>query len=163
MLKPSLKTTTLVALCLVFVSALVSCRGFGTEEEHVRKVVSELEAAVEAKNVAHFMRHVAPNYTDDYGNDQESVRAILFAQFMRPGDIRVFVAKLDVEVSGMVARVGAKAVVVRGADLSSIRSIGDVVPDEAEAFEFSMIFRNNGSKWLVVGGNWQPVGLAGLL
>lgn len=157
------KIAAVAALCLVMVSALVSCRGFGTEEEHLRKIVTEAVQAAEAKHVARFMRHVAPSYTDDYGNDYESVRAILFAEFMKPGAIKVFVTKLDIEVSGMVARVEAKAVIVRGADLSAIKSVRDVIPDEADAFEISLIFTNDGSKWRVVGGNWQPVGLAGLL
>ncbi len=158
-----LKITAFVVLCIALLGALSACKGMTSYEDQVRKVVYKARDAVEAKNVSHFMRHVATNYTDDYGNDYESLRALLFADFMRPGAIKVFIIGLDVEVSGMAARVEGKAVVVRGRDLSNVKSIGDVIPDEADAFEFSFIFTNNGSKWQVVGGNWQPVGLAGLL
>jgi hypothetical protein len=153
-----------LALAVIVALAALGCSKKTSAEDQVRQTVRDAADAVEALDLDDFMAHLAPNFTDDHGNNRDMVEAMLFAELMRPGSIKIFIPVLDVEVQGRVARVSAKVIVIRGADLSAIKTLDDVVPEEASAFEVAAVFRLEEEKrWVAVGANWLETGIMGLL
>lgn len=130
------------------------------DEERIRESVTKAVEAAEAKDVKAFMRLISREYADDKGNDYNAIKSILVYQLLRPEPVKVFVRGLSVEVKGDAALVDAKAITVRGRD---VKSLSDIVPDEAEAYRFSITFRNESGDWKVRSAAWEPIGLAGLL
>lgn len=150
---------------LILLSFLLLVLAFGCsrkvgDEEEIRRVVSGAAEAAEAKDVKGFMAHISKDYQDDHGNDYDAVKGIIFYQFMRPGPLSVFVRGLDIEVRGQRALVNARAALVRGRDK---KGIGSVIPEDAEAYRFSLVFTKEGGRWKVFSAGWEAVGAAGLL
>jgi ketosteroid isomerase-like protein len=152
-----LGATALVALLLVLIPA---CSRKSTDEEMVRNAVKEAAGAAEAKDVKGFMAYISKDYHDDYGNDYDAVKGIIFYRFMRPGPISVFIRDVKVEVKGDRALVNARAVLVRGKEAEGI---GSVLPENAEAYRFSLVFTREDGRWKVFNAGWEAVGAAGLL
>lgn len=130
------------------------------EEERIRQSVSEAVEAAEKKDVKAFMRFISNEYADDRGNDYNGIKGVLVYQLLRPEAVKVFVRGLTVEVKGDTALVDAKAITMRGRD---IKSLSDIVPEEAEAYRFSIVFKNETGDWKVRSAAWEPIGIAGLL
>jgi|SRR3990170_5343681 len=156
-----MKTSRVFAaiVCLMLMAA-PACDKMASDEEALRRKVSEAEEAVEAKDLKSLMAHVSRDYYDDNGNDYKALRGILFFEFMKPGNINVFVRGVEVRVEGEVAVVDAKAFVVRAKEL---KTIADVIPEDAEGIDFSVVFRKEDGDWKVSGAAWAGVGLVGLL
>ena len=155
-----MKILTVSVLILITALVMLGCSRESTEEERIRGVIEEAAEAVRSKEIKGVMRHVSESYNDTGGNDYDSIKGLLFFRMMRPGQISVFVRVTEVQVEGRVARVEAKAFVVRG---KKIESIKDIIPEEAEGLAFSIIFRLEDGEWKVLSGEWDEVGVLGLL
>lgn len=143
----------------LFVAILHACSK-PPAEESIRKSVTEAVEAAEKKDVKAFMSFISKEYADDRGNDYNGVKGILVYQLLRPEPVKVFVRGLSVEVNGDTALVDAKAITIRGKD---IKSLTDIVPEEAEAYRFSIVFKNESGDWKVRSATWEPAAFAGLL
>lgn len=155
--KSVLGAAALAAMLLVLVPA---CSRKPTDEDMVRQAVKEAAVAAEAKDVKGFMAHISKDYRDDYGNDYNAVKGIIFYQFMRPGPLSVFIRDVTVEVKGDRTLVNARAALVRG---KGAEGIGSVLPENAEAYRFSLVFTKEDGRWRVFNAGWEAVGAAGLL
>ena len=157
---PRLTSLFAGALCLLVVIALCSCGNKATDEEIIRATVNGAVLSAEAKDIAGFMKVVAKDYRDDNGLDYNGVKGIVFREFFKPGRIKIFVTGITVEVKGEKGLVTAKAVLVRGAEVKTIK---DVFPENADAFKFTLIFKKQGAQWKLFNATWEPVSVAGLL
>ncbi|OGP33716.1 MAG: hypothetical protein A2X93_05880 [Deltaproteobacteria bacterium GWC2_56_8] len=148
--------------CMTFflITALLQACSRPPDEERIRASVSNAVEAAEAKDVKALMRFISKEYADDRGNDYNGVKGILVYQLLRPEPVKVFLRGLSIEVKGDAALVDAKAITMRG---RNIKSLSDIVPDEAEAYRFSILFKNESGDWKVRSASWEPIGLAGLL
>lgn len=160
---PKVRISAWVVFFCAFVILFTACSKRTSDEEQVRAVIKKAARAVETKDLKTFMRLLRPDFTDDHGNDYNMVKGVLFGEFMRPGSIKVFITSTDVEVKGGVARANVKLVATRGADLSNIKSISDIIPEESQGFEVSVVLRKEDGKWLAVGANWVEIGVLGLI
>ena len=147
----------LACLLLVLVSA---CSKKPGDEDLIRQAVHDAVEAAGAKDVSGFISVLSKDYSDDYGNDYDAARGIIFYQFMRPGEISVFIRSLDIKVTGQSAAVNARAVLVRG---KPVKGIASVIPGDAEAYSFRLVFKKEAGDWKVAGAGWEAVGVAGLL
>ncbi len=131
-----------------------------SEEDEVRAVVNEMEAAAEEKDVKGFMKHVSKDFNDDKGNDYDGARGMVFLQFMQAGKLGVFIRKLDVTVEGEKALVDAKVVFVRGMDVEKLE---DLLPEDAAGYRFSVVFTKEDGGWKALSSKWGNVGFIGVL
>src|SRR4030042_5062377 len=71
-----------------------------TEESKVKKVITEIQAAGEEKEVKKIMAHISKTYSDIYSNNYEGIRGLLIGYFFRYPKISVYIAGLTVSVDG---------------------------------------------------------------
>lgn len=147
-------------LGLLVVLALCSCGKKATDEELIRAAINRAAEAAEAKDTAGIMKFVSKDYRDDNGLDYNGIKGVVFGEFFRPGKIKVFVTGVTVEVKGANALVTAKTALVRGKDVKSIK---DVLPENADASRFTLIFKKEGKDWKLVNASWESISVAGLL
>lgn len=153
------------ALGLLVVIALCSCGKKATDEELIRAAINTAAQAAEAKDTAGVMKLVSKDYRDDNGLDYNGLdynglKGVVFGEFFRPGKIKVFVTGVTVEVRGEKALVTAKTALVRGKDVKSIKGM---LPENADASKFTLIFRKEGGDWKLVNASWESISVAGLL
>lgn len=139
---------------------LWACSEELTEEDRLRLVVDEIAASARAKDVKAMMEHVSRDYNDDKGFDYDGVKGVLFYEFFRTKKVGVFVRGVDVEVKGDSALVNTKVLLVRG---KAVEKLEDVIPEEANGFRFSVVFRKEEGEWKALSANWDRVGVLGLL
>ncbi|MBI5887714.1 MAG: nuclear transport factor 2 family protein [Deltaproteobacteria bacterium] len=154
------------ALGLLIVLALCSCGKKATDEELIRAAINRAAEAAEAKDTAGIMKLVSKDYRDDNGLDYNGIKGVLFGEFFRPGKIKVFVTGVTVEVKGEKALVTAKAALVRGVTPfkgKDVKSIKDILSENADAFRFTLIFKKEGGEWKLVNASWESISVAGLL
>ncbi len=147
-----------VALSLPFV--LWACSGELTEEDRLRLIVEDIAASARAKDVKAMMGHISRDYNDDKGLDYDGVKGVLFREFFRTKKVGVFVRSMDVQVKGDSALVNTKVLLVRGREVERLE---DVIPEEANGFRFSVVFRKEEGEWKALSANWDRVGVLGLL
>lgn len=147
-----------VALSLPLV--LWACSEELTEEDRLRLVVDEIAASARAMDVKGIMGHVSGDYNDDKGFDYDGLKRLLLREFFRTNKVGVFVRGVDVEVKGDSALVDTRVLLVRG---RAVERLEDVVPDEANGFRFSVVFRKEDGEWKALSAKWDRVGVLGLL
>lgn len=142
-------------LPLLFIALFSACSKKVSEEDAVRAVVHEAKQAVIDKDVSAFMRHISKDYTDGKGNDHKGIKGLVFYEVMKPGKLNIFIRGIKVKVEGDRAVADLKAAFFRGED--------NAIPDDADALEFSIVFRKESGEWKALSADWARTGIAGLL
>lgn len=147
-----------IVLCCFFI--LFACAKEISEEDKIKAIVNEAAEASQKKDIAGIRKHVSKTYRDQEGNDYDGIKGILIYHFLRDETISVFVRSVDVEIKGDTAVVRANVIFVRGKE---IKSISDIIPESASGYRFEVVFKKEEADWKAVSGQWQNVGMAGLL
>ncbi|MBI5826113.1 MAG: hypothetical protein HZB22_00020 [Deltaproteobacteria bacterium] len=143
-----------LALCV-----LPGCARHGDEEE-IRGLIRLSVEASEGKDLASLMKAVSKDYRDGHGNDYNGVKGVLLFQFMRPGNIKVYIRHVEVKVEGTTAICEVRAALLRGQDFKELK---DIVPQDADVLRFNIIFKRERDGWKAVSAEWARAGLQGLL
>lgn len=149
----------ILLLILITITLLSGCSREG-DEEVLRRIVEDVAEASERKDIKGVTRYVSESYRDFEGNDFNGIKGILLYHFLRAETITIFVRKVDVRREGDSVVVDAKVILVRGREVKTIK---DILPEEAAAYEFNVIFKKEGGKWKAVNARWENVGITGLL
>lgn len=147
------------ALCLLAI-VLFACAKKEGDEALIRQAVMSGALSAEAKDMSGVMKFISKGYRDDKGLDYNGIKGVLFGEIVRPGPIKVFVTAISVELKPPRAIAEAKAVLVRGKDVKSIK---DIVPQDADAYKFTLLFKKEEGGWKVFESSWERVSVAGLL
>ncbi|MBI5561152.1 MAG: hypothetical protein HY883_07775 [Deltaproteobacteria bacterium] len=148
-----------LALFAVFM-AFSGCSKPKTDEALLRAIVENVASSAREKDVKGVIKHISKDYNDDKGNDYDSAKGILIYEFLRSEKVSVFVMGVTVEVKEERALVNARVVLVRGKEVKSIK---DVIPEDASGFKFSIVFRKEDGQWKALSAKWDDTGLLGLL
>lgn len=98
-----------------------------------------MATAVEERDVATFMRHIADAYSDDDGNDAESLRGVLLYWMRRSDDVRVTQRIAELEVDGERATTRLYAGVADGPITSTDR--------RSDVMEFRVEWLRDDGRW----------------
>jgi hypothetical protein len=127
-------------------------------EERVRALVSNLEAAVEGKDLGPVKAALSKDYRGEDGGDRGTVIATLQMTFLRYPAIHLLVRVGAVEVPAP-GRVRAE-ILVAMASMPVTRA--DELPRvNAELYEFTVTFAEDGDQLQVVEAKWAPTRLEG--
>ena len=147
-----LKLTSLTALMLaVLLSG--SCKSCSDEElsdeDQIKKVISQIQLAVETKQIGEISQYLSKNYNDKAGNSRDTVKRYLFIYLKRFDKIRTLITFDDgPTVNGDSADV--KITVRAGA-----AEKGDLLPSNADKFRFNLIFTKEDGEWRILKNNWD--------
>lgn len=143
----------ILAVLLVFWSG--SCRRL-TEEDRIRKVVSDIEDAAKKKDIKAVLGHISRSYKDSQGRIYEDIKGLLVMYFFRHERVSVYVTDLDVRVLEDTADVSFDAVLSGAKD---VQTSGDILPESIGVYAFKVIFVMDGGEWKVTSAAWERCGL----
>jgi hypothetical protein len=140
-----------------------ACTKQGTVEEEIRKSIDRVAVSVREKDVKAFMGAVSRDYRDPSGLERRGVKGIIFRQFMAPGELKLFIRDVAIEVvdpDGTRAVVEARLFLVRA---GAGESIAEMLPSNAEGFRFRVVMGLEEGRWRARSAEWEAVGLLGLI
>ena len=126
---------------------LLAC-GFGaTDEDKVKATISEMAAAAAAPDLGGVLGPIAEDYKDADGVTKDQLRGFLFRQFQTRGPVISVLSPIAVQhVEGSAeATASFEAVIAVGITL------GDPMPDNADAFRFTVDLEKRDGDWMIVG------------
>jgi len=146
----------ILALLVLVPVVLNGCKGEISEEDRVWAVIKDMAQAAEAKDPGRLKDHISGGYSDPAGNDYTAIKGLIAYQFLRTGDISVFLRRHDIKVEGDRANATVRAVITTGRKVSDV---ADAEAGSAEGFIFDLEFVRDGSDWLLSSAIWRRIGI----
>ena len=146
----------LVALCIVVVCT-PACRK-ETEQDKVKKVITNVQKAAEEKNVKKIINSLSITYNDPQGNTYDTIKGLLLGYFFRHGNISVYITNLDVSVEDASAKAVFQAVLT-GRDKNE--STPELLPASLGIYAFEVSLKKESGDWKVFSAKWERVGEKG--
>jgi len=88
-----------VTIFLIFVIAMtvLSCHK-ETDQDKVKKVITDIQTAGDAKDVKKIMSNISKTYSDPQGFNYEGIKGLLLGYFFRYPKISVYINSLTISV-----------------------------------------------------------------
>ena len=142
-----------VTIILVFVVVLtvIGCHR-ETEQDKVKKVITEIQAAGEVKDVSKIMKNLSKNYSDPQGFNYEGIKGLLLGYFFRYPKISAYINNLTVSVENSSARAEFQTVLTSG---EKTGSMADVIPNSLGVWDFDVTLKKESNDWKVTSAKWE--------
>lgn len=147
--------TILLLLVPFIVFSAVSCRRGLSDEDLIREMINSAARAAGEKDIKGVTEHVSESYKDEYGNDKDSLKGLLFVYFRQYERINVYVRDAEISVEGDRAEADVKVVFTGG---ESLDDIGDMVPSSGGGYLLELKLQKEGGDWKVVRSRWTDIG-----
>jgi hypothetical protein len=125
---------------------LFACGFFATEEDKVKATISEMVAAAAAPDLGGVLDPISEHYKDGDGVTKDQLRGFLFRQFQTKGPVVSVLSPIAVqhEEGSDTATASFEAIIALGITL------GDPIPDNADAFRFTVDLEKQDGDWMIV-------------
>jgi hypothetical protein len=147
--------TILLLLVPFIILSVVSCRRGLSDEDLIREMIDDAAHAAVEKDIKGITEHVSDSYKDEYGNDRDSLKGLLFVYFRQYERINVYVRDAEISVEGDRAEANVKVVFTGG---ESLEDIGDMVPNSGGGYLLELKLQKEGGDWKVVRSRWTDIG-----
>jgi hypothetical protein len=144
----------ITAAVLIVLFLLTACHQ-DTEQDRVKKVVTEIQKAAGEKEVKTVLGHLSKRYRDPQGYDYDGIKGLLLYYFFRHQKVSVFMPSLDITVAGSSAKAVFQAVLSGG---NKVESPGDVIPEALGMYDFDVSFVKESGAWKVTSAAWKKAG-----
>ena len=126
-----------------------------TEQDKVKKVITDIQKAAEEKNVKKIINNLSKTYLDPQGFNYDTIKGLLLGYFFQHPNISAYITDLEISVENTIAKAVFQAVLTGG---SKTGSAADLIPKSLGmyAFEVSLMMDPNG--WKVTSAKWERVG-----
>ncbi len=125
-----------------------------TEESKVKKVITEIQAAGEEKEVKKIMAHISKTYNDPRGYNYEGIHGLLLGYFFRYPKISAYIANLEVSLEGAAAKARFEAMLTSSDKTGSIK---DIIPQELGVWYFDVTLVKESNEWKVTSAQWEEM------
>ncbi len=122
-----------------------------TEEDRVKKVITEIQKAAEEEDGGDIMDHISKTYNDSQGFNHENIKKMLLGYFFIYPKISVYITNLNVSIENMFARVMFRAVLTSGGKSGSV---ADVIPRSLGMYDFDVSMKKESDDWKIVSATW---------
>ena len=140
-----------IFLVFVVVLAAIGCHS-ETEQDKVKKVITEIQAAGEVKDVSKIMKHLSKNYSDPQGFNYEGIKGLLIGYFLRYPKISAYISNLTISLENESARAEFQTVLTSGEKTGSIK---DMIPTSLGVWDFSVTLKKESNEWKVTSAKWE--------
>ncbi len=147
----AMRRVVTIFLVFVVVLAVIGCSK-ETEQDKVKKVITEIQAAGEVKDVSKIMKHLSKNYSDPQGFNYEGIKGLLLGYFFRYPKISAYISNLTISVENSSARAEFQAVLTSGEKTGSIT---DVIPNSLGVWDFDVTLKKESDEWKVTSAKWE--------
>lgn len=126
-----------------------------TEEDKVRKVITDVQRSAEEKKVLAVLDHISRSYRDPQGYDRDGIKGLLAFYFFRHQKVSVYLPDIEIIVTGGTATAVFQAILTgRGTG----ESAGAVLPEALGAYHFEVLLRKEDGAWKVTSAKWERAG-----
>ncbi len=137
---------------ILFLMPLLNSCSKDTEENKVKKVVTDVQQAAEEEKINKVLDHISKNYRDPQGNDYNAIKGVLAFNLFRHRKISVYIPNIDVAVNGLIAQVMFEAVMT-GRDTD-----GNILPDALGTYNFEVYLSKENGTWKITSAKWERTG-----
>jgi hypothetical protein len=142
-----------VTILLIFVVAIavLGCHR-QTDQDKVKKIITDIQAAAEQKDVRKIMNNLLKTYSDPQGFNYESIKGLLVGYFFRYPKISVYINNLTISFENTSARAVFQTVLTSGEKTGSVT---DVIPRSLGIWDFDVTLKKESSDWKVTSAKWE--------
>lgn len=136
------------SLALLIATMLLVACSRSSDEQQLRDAMAAMQDAVERRNSADFMDHVADDFSAPAANmERRQLHDLLRLQLLRNERIGVTLATREIHVNGMRATVKAVA--------TFTGSSGGWLPERGSVYAMTTGWRKDNGDWKLVQASWQ--------
>jgi len=144
------RVATMILIFVIAITAL-GCHK-ETEQDKVKKVISDIQTAGEEKNIKKIMNNLSKTYSDPQGFNYEGIHGLLLGYFFQYPKISVYINNLIVSVDKTEANALFQAVLTSG---EKTGSVSDVIPQTLGVWDFDVALKKESNDWKVTGARWK--------
>ena len=145
-----------VTILLIFVISITTlgCHK-ETEQDKVKKVIADIQAAAQEKDVKKIINNLAKTYNDPQGYNHETIKGLLIAYFLQYPKISAYISNLEISIEDKSAKAVFQAVLTSG---NKTGSMSDVIPQSLGVYDFDVSMKKESNGWKVTSAKWEQVG-----
>ena len=146
-----MKRVVTIFLVFIIAIAVLGCHR-QTDQDKVKKIITDIQAAGEAKEIKKIMKNLSETYSDPQGFNYEGIKGLLIGYFFRYPKISVYINNLTISVENTSAKAVFQAVLTSGEKTGSVT---DVIPQSLGIWDFDVTLKKESSKWKVTSAKWE--------
>ncbi|MBN1882251.1 MAG: nuclear transport factor 2 family protein [Deltaproteobacteria bacterium] len=150
-----LRIPAVLLLVASIMLSVVSCRKSLSDEDLIRGIIESAARAAVEKDIKGVTEHVSDSYKDEYGNDRDALKGLLFVYFRQYDRINVYIRDTEITVEGDRAEAAVKVVFTGG---ETLEEIGDVVPSSGGGYLLEIKLEREDGEWKAVRSRWTDIG-----
>jgi hypothetical protein len=145
-----------VTILLIFIITITAlgCHK-ETEQDKVKKVITDIQAAGEEKDVKKIISNIAKTYNDPQGYNYETIKGLLIGYFIRYPKISAYITNLEISIENKSAKAVFQTVLTSG---NKSGSVSDVIPQSLGVYDFDVSLKKESNGWKVTSAKWEQVG-----
>jgi len=127
-----------------------------TEEDKVRKVITNVQKSAEEKKIMSVLEQVSKTYQDPQGNNYDGIKGLLAFYFFRHQKVSVFIPDIDIVMTGPAATATLQAILTgRGTGEAAAPAF---LPEALGAYNFEVHLKQEEGRWKITSAKWERAG-----
>jgi hypothetical protein len=145
-----------VTILLIFIIIIIAlgCHK-QTEQDKVKKVITDIQAAAQEKDVSKIINNIAKTYNDPQGYNYETIKGLLIGYFLQYPKISAYITNLEISIENKSAKVVFQTVLTSG---NKTGSASDVIPQSLGMYDFDVLLKKESNRWKVISAKWEEAG-----
>ncbi len=142
-----------VTISLVFVIIIIAlgCQKI-TEQDKIKKVITDIQAAAEEKDVKKIINNLAKTYNDPQGFNYETIKGLLLGYFFQYPKISTYITNLEISIENTSAKTVFQTVLTSG---NKTGSASDVIPQSLGVWDFDVSLKKESNSWKITSAKWE--------
>jgi len=150
----TMKRLMMILLIFVIIITALGCHK-ENDQDKVKKVITDIQAAAEEKDVKKIINNLAKTYKDPQGYNYETIKGLLVGYFFQYPKISVYINNLEISVENTSAQAVFQTVLTSG---NKTGSVADVIPQSLGTYDFDVSLKKESNSWKVTSAKWEQVG-----
>jgi hypothetical protein len=146
------RLVTILFIFAVIITALGCHRE--TEQDKVKKVITDVQTAAEEKDVKRIMNNISKTYSDPQGFNYETIKRPLLGYFFQYPKISVYINNLQISIENTSARALFRTVLTSA---NKTGSAADLIPESLGMYDFNVSLKKESDGWKVTSATWVHV------
>ncbi len=152
--EPIMKRLAILLLILSVVIIFPGCNR-ETDQQKIKKIITDIQTAAEAKNVKEIINNLSKTYKDPQDFNYETIKGLLVGYFLQYPKVSVYINDLEISLENKTsARAVFQTVLTSGNKTGSIK---DIIPQSLGMYDFDVSLKKESNGWKVVSAKWEPV------
>lgn len=146
------RTKGWIWVCALALAASACGGDPGTPEARIRALLSDAEAAAEAKDAGALKERMSDRYADDRGQDRQAVMGLVTFYFMRHQTIHLLTRVDTIEIADDGSARAGVFVAMAG---TPILGVDDLARLRADLYRFEFALAEEDGDWRVTSADWR--------